>query len=76
MLDKFPTLLARMQEMLLRFLGTVQAAHISFLDVGTFEGLTEPTTRGTRRLAGIDLNKGYCSPWCSLLPSMRSAVRW
>jgi len=50
-------LLARMQDMLVRFLDTVQAAHISFLDVGTLEGLTEPTTRGSRRLAGIDLNK-------------------
>ena len=57
MLDKLPTLLARMQDMLVRFLDTIQAAHISFLDVRTFEGLTEPTTRGTRRLAGIDLNK-------------------
>jgi hypothetical protein len=57
MLDKLPTLLARMQDMLVRFLDTIQAAHISFLDAGTFEGLTEPTTRGTRRLAGIDLNK-------------------
>ena len=46
-----------MQDMLVRFLDTVQAAHISVLDVGAFEGLTEPTTRGTRRLAGIDLNK-------------------
>ena len=55
--DRLPTLLARMQDMLVRFLDTVQAAHISFLDVGAFEGLTEPTTRGTRRLAGIDLNK-------------------
>src|ERR1700760_811425 len=27
------------------------------LDIGTLEGLTEPTTRGSRRLAGIDLNK-------------------
>jgi hypothetical protein len=57
MLDRLPTLLARMQDMLVRFLDTVQAAHISFLDVGTLEGLTEPTTRGSRRLAGIDLNK-------------------
>jgi hypothetical protein len=44
-------------DMLVRFLDTVQAAHVSFLDVGAFAGLTEPTTRGTRRLAGIDLNK-------------------
>jgi len=56
-LERFPTLLQRMRDMLVRFLATVQAAHASFLDVGTFEGLTEPTTRGTRRLAGIDLNK-------------------
>jgi len=57
MLDKLPTLLERMADMLVRFLDTVQAAHVSFLDAGTFEGLTEPTMRGTRRLAGIDLNK-------------------
>ena len=57
MLDRLPTLLARMQDMLVRFLDTVQAAHISFLDIGTLEDLTEPTTRGSRRLAGIDLNK-------------------
>jgi hypothetical protein len=57
MLERLPTLLARMADMLVRFLDTVQAAHVSFLDVGAFEGLTEPTTRGTRRLAGIDLNK-------------------
>jgi hypothetical protein len=56
-LDRLPALLARMRDMLLRFLGTVQAAHVSFLNVEAFEGLTQPTTRGTRRLAGIDLNK-------------------
>ena len=38
MLDRLPTLLARMQDMLVRFLDTVQAAHISFLDAGTLEG--------------------------------------
>jgi hypothetical protein len=57
MLDKLPTLLERMRDMLVRFLATVQAAHVSFLDEGAFERLSEPTTRGTRRLAGIDLNK-------------------
>src|SRR6201993_4096041 len=56
-LDKLPDLLKRMREMLVRFLATIQAAHVSFLDVGAFEGLTEPTTRGSRRSAGIDLNK-------------------
>jgi hypothetical protein len=31
-LDKLPELLKRMREMLVRFLGTVQAAHVAFLD--------------------------------------------
>jgi hypothetical protein len=56
-LDKLPELLKRMREMLVRFLGTVQAAHVAFLDEGAFERWSMPTQRGTRRLAGIDLNK-------------------
>jgi hypothetical protein len=55
-LEKLPVLLERMSGMLVRFLDTVQAAHVSFLDQGAFERWSEPTTRGTRRLAGIDLN--------------------
>ena len=55
-LEKLPVLLGRMSGMLVRFLDTVQAAHVSFLDQGAFERWSEPTTRGTRRLAGIDLN--------------------
>jgi hypothetical protein len=35
----------------------VQAAHVAFLDGGAFERWSKPTQRGTRRLAGIDLNK-------------------
>jgi len=46
-----------MREMLVRFLGTVQAAHVAFLDEGAFENWSKPTQRGARRLAGIDLNK-------------------
>jgi hypothetical protein len=56
-LDKLPELLKRMREMLVRFLGTVQAAHLAFLDEGAFERWSKPTQRGSRRLAGIDLNK-------------------
>ena len=56
-LDKLPQLLKRMRDMLIRFLGTVQAAHVAFLDEGAFERWSKPTQRGTRRLAGIDLNK-------------------
>jgi hypothetical protein len=46
-----------MSEMLVRFLNTVQVAHVSFLDEGAFERWAQPSARGTRRLAGIDLNK-------------------
>ncbi len=56
-LQKLPVLLERMSGMLVRFLNTVQVAHVSFLDQGAFERWANPTTRGTRRLAGIDLNK-------------------
>ncbi len=56
MLEKLPVLLEQMNGMLERFLDTVQAAHVSFLDGGAFEAWHEPTTRGARRLAGIDLN--------------------
>jgi hypothetical protein len=56
-LEKFTMLLQCMSGMLVRFLGVVQAAHISFLDEGQFDRWNEPTQRGPRRLAGIDLNK-------------------
>lgn len=56
-LEKLPEILARMQQMLVRFLAVVKAAHISFIDAGQFESWAEPTQRGHRRLAGLDLNK-------------------
>jgi hypothetical protein len=57
LLEKVPQMLGRMQEMLVRFLGVVQAAHVSFIDAGQFESWAEPSQRGSRRLAGLDLNK-------------------
>ena len=57
LLDKLPQMLAKMQEMLVRFLGVVQAAHVRFIDAGQFESWAEPSQRGNRRLAGMDLNK-------------------
>jgi hypothetical protein len=56
-LEKLPEILGRMQQMLVRFLAVVQAAHISFLDAGQWESWAEPTQRGNRRLAGLDMNK-------------------
>src|SRR2546427_7618714 len=54
---KMPRLLKTMQQLLNNFLNVVQAAHVSFLDEGTFDELATPTQRGTKPLAGVDLNK-------------------
>jgi DNA-binding transcriptional ArsR family regulator len=43
--------------MVIDFLNAVQAAHISFLPDGILDELIEPTQRGKRRLAGVDLQK-------------------
>jgi hypothetical protein len=56
-LQKRPVLLERISGMLVRFFNTVQVAHVSFLDQDAFERWAEPSMRGTRRLAGIDLNE-------------------
>jgi hypothetical protein len=56
-LQKMPELLVQMEGMLVRFLNSVQAAHVSFLEEPAFDEWTEPTQRGHRRLAGVDLNK-------------------
>lgn len=55
-LDKLPEQWAKMQELLVRFLANVVAAHLGFLDQGQFEAWHQPTQRGQRRLAGINLN--------------------
>lgn len=56
-LEKLGQQLACMEGMLERFLASLQAAHVGFLDAGQFERWAEPSQRGTRRLAGLDLNK-------------------
>jgi hypothetical protein len=55
--EKLGEQLTCMQGMLERFLASMQAAHVSFLDEGQFERWAEPSQRGKRRLAGLDLNK-------------------
>jgi hypothetical protein len=57
LLPNLPAILKRMRQILVDFLAAVQAAHVSFLDRSAFEPWTQPTQRGARRLAGIDLNK-------------------
>jgi hypothetical protein len=55
--EKLPIMLASLQRMVIDFLNVVQAAHISFLPDGILDDLIEPTQRGKRRLAGVDLQK-------------------
>jgi hypothetical protein len=55
--ERLPELLQKMQQNVTGFLNVVQAAHVSFLDEGTFDTLALPSQRGSKRLASVDLNK-------------------
>jgi hypothetical protein len=56
-LEKLPGMLARLQQMIVEFLGVVQAAHLSFLEAQPLDALATPTVRGQKRVAGVDLQK-------------------
>jgi hypothetical protein len=56
-LEKLPGMLERLQSMVVEFLGVVQAAHLSFLDGQQLDALAVPSVRGSRRTAGVDLQK-------------------
>jgi hypothetical protein len=55
--EKLSIMLAELQRMVVDFLNVVQAAHKSYLPDGELDALLEPTQRGQRRLAGVDLQK-------------------
>jgi hypothetical protein len=55
--DKWELLVERLQDMLLAFMNTLQAAHVAFLDDGALEAMAKPSRHGSRRLAGLDMNK-------------------
>jgi hypothetical protein len=56
-LEKLPGILERSQQMIVGFLGVVQAAHLSFLPSQQLDSLVMPSCRGQQRLAGIDIQK-------------------
>jgi len=56
-LEKLPGMLERLQSIVVEFLGVVQAAHLSFVDGQQLDALAAPSVRGTRRMAGVDLQK-------------------
>ncbi len=55
--EKLPIMLVELQRMVIDFLNVVQAAHRSYLPDGRLDELLEPSQRGKRRLAGVDLQK-------------------
>lgn len=54
-LEKLSIMLEKLQRMVISFLNVLCAAHLSFLDEGVLDWLPQPTQRGSRRLAGVDL---------------------
>lgn len=50
-------MLKRLQQMVVAFLGVVQAAPLSFVDGKQLDELAAPTVRGQKRVAGVDLQK-------------------
>jgi hypothetical protein len=57
-LENLPGMLQRLEQMVVRFLAVVQAAHLSFLDAGTLEKLAKPGRLGAQRLAGVEFDRG------------------
>ncbi len=55
--EKLPIMLIQLQRMVIDFLNVVQAAYRSYLPDDALDTLLEPTQRGTRQLAGVDLQK-------------------
>jgi hypothetical protein len=54
-LEKLPVMLAKLQRMVIDFLNVLCAAHLSFLGGEVLDTLPQPMKRGSRRLAGVDL---------------------
>jgi len=56
-LEKLSVMLEKLQRMVTDFLNTVYVTHKSFIDCDALDTLHQPTQRGARRLAGVDMQK-------------------
>ena len=56
-LEKLSIMLGKLQRMVVDFLNALCAAHLSFLEGDVLDRLPQPTQHGSRRLAGVDLQK-------------------
>ena len=59
-LERFPRMVAALRAYTIAFLNQLHAAHHAFLDYGTLDTLRQSTTRGSRRIPGLDMDKPRC----------------
>jgi hypothetical protein len=72
-LVKLTDMLAKLRHMVSDFLNVITAANISYLDNGILDTISEPTQRGSRRLAGIDLQKTRMRTVCEAALALAAA---
>jgi len=75
-IEKLPAILERSQQMIVEFLGVVQAAHLSFLPAEQLDSLAMPTFRGQRRLAGVDIQKPRLRAVAKALIALAPGAHW
>ncbi len=56
-IEWFGQLIEKLETIMGSFLSNLNYAHLASIDDGSFKEITQPTQTGTKRLAGIDLNK-------------------
>ncbi|NIM17149.1 MAG: hypothetical protein GTO45_34540 [Candidatus Aminicenantes bacterium] len=59
-LDDFPTVMGKFREILESFINVLYFSHVSFIDKGEFDQLSQPSKKGKGRIAGINLDKVRC----------------
>lgn len=66
-LEKLSDMLAKLKQMVSDFLNVVCAAHLSYLDNGVLDTLSQPSQYGKKRLAGIDLQINRTRTFCEAI---------
>lgn len=69
-LDKAGVIIERLHRHTASFLNTLSAAHLRTLEDGVFEELPNPSVRGARRIAGVDLNKECMRTVCAAVGAL------
>jgi predicted transcriptional regulator len=59
-LDDLPTVMGKFREILESFINVLYFSHVSFIDKGEFDQLSQPSKKGKGRIAGINLDKVRC----------------